>query len=289
MIPASSQVSQLDVARDVRLELEDGLRALLPEVLDILQAVAMSTAPPSTSASSVNMYTSLTQGGALGVLYNWLPVGITVDSLYVNNRRFLQFVVSQITSPSEDNVRKASTILSKIMTVMEYPRPGVRNELILWVLGEILSGSTSFSKFFGDDGDDDVAFEIVGCVVSIVTAELPLLSTSDFFRYELFDLLLTFLSQKPRKLAAVTFDVWCNLEDISSCQRHPFLTGRGVGSTGTDGSIYTKVLEVLLSQCDCGLALTDESDDLEEFRDARQVQSPLYILFHFFHTYHQCL
>lgn len=257
----------------MRLELEAGLLALLAQVLELLQGAAASTI--SVFASISTDAVAQIQVAILNVLYCWLPVGITVDSLYSDHKHFLQFIVSQISCSCESNVKKACSILSKIMTVKEHPRSVFRNDTIFWVLGEIIRAAPTFSIYFGEGADGDVAFALADCVVAIVSAELPLLCRTETFQECIFDLLLTFLSQRPRKLASMTFEVWCNLEDIPSRERHPYLTGVGRGTGSRTESIYTKVLSTLVLQSIFRPTDVEDADDITEFRDSRQVDMSL--------------
>lgn len=272
-------MAQLDVSREMRLELEAGLLRLLVQVLGLLQSAAASSTTPDASSLGETIITSI-QVAILSVVHAWLPVGITICSLYTDHNILLHFIVSQICS-AENNVKKACAILSKIMTVKEHPRSSIRDEVTFWVLGDILSMVPSFSKHFGDGGDRDVAFELVDCVVSIVAAELPLLCRPDNFQMSIFDLLLTFLSQKPRKLASMTFEVWCNLDDIPARERHPFLTS--ADSANFNYSIYTRILEVLVNQSIFLTTSEEDPEDILEFRDVRQVFAcPIYLSYHVF-------
>jgi hypothetical protein len=255
------EVSQLDISREMRLELEQGLLDFLTPVLGLLQAAAGCQAEGAATMLRL---------GVSSVLHAWLSVGVTLDTLFIDHRPLLEFVLSELSLSCVENVKKACTILSKVMTVKEHPRSGVRDEATFWVLGEIMNATSSFAQYFGEDGDEDVAFEIIDCIVSIVVAELPFLCRPDRFQASIFDLLLMFLRQKPRKLASITFDIWCNLDDIPVRERHPFLTGAGDRARGA--SIYTQVLEVLVLQCmhhpeDME---DDDCEDIDSFRDGRQ-------------------
>ena len=252
------EVAQLDLSRDARLDLDQAVLSLLVPVLQFLQSVALR-AVQEMAPLRVNVS---------GALLAWLPVGVSAAVLYTDYKLLFEFVLSEISSPQFESMKNACSIVSQTITLKEHPRPSVKDEIVFWVLSNILKESSKFSKYFGMDGDDDMAFQLVDCVCSVVAAELTLLSRPDCFQKSVFDLLLSFLSQKPRKLAAITFDVWCELEDISERDRHPFLAGNGSGGD----SVYTAVTRILVRQCERNRLDPAGEDDIDEFRDPRQVK-----------------
>jgi hypothetical protein len=75
---------------------------------------------------------------------------------------------------------------------------------------------------------------------------------------------------KPRKIASVTFELWCNIEDIPSAARHEYLKNE----------IYHRVMNGLVRQCAYTASDLEDSDDIADFRDIRQVLQYSLNVFH---------
>ena len=104
-------------------------------------------------------------------------------------------------------------------------------------------------------------------MVTIASQEISIVTSPQFCNVEFFRLLLSCASQKPRKIASLTFDFWLSLQDTPVAQRHPY----------THQEIFESLLEILLKQSmyppnfinwkdDAG---DDDEDDFRDFRDRR--------------------
>lgn len=258
------EVEQLDVARDVRVELEDKILTSTPHVLALLCEVAsafIGTANNCRDPLSLRIRSAI-----LASVESWCAKGTTVDSMYEDYRNLVEFIFQELQSGVADSVRKASAVLCTLMTCKVHPRGSKRDEVIMWAVQRIVQAAPSMAVFYGEDGDDDVGIELCNSIVSVVDAELPMLVSSNFFCAPLFDMLLTFLNQKPRKISSITFEIWCNIQDTPVAERHPHLKE----------DIYTRVFEVILSQCVYTPDDVDDPDDLVSYRDTRQVCSRSY-------------
>jgi hypothetical protein len=250
-----SEVDQLDVTREMRLELDSNVLELLPGIMEMLNSCV---AQHQHASDPVGQAIKL---GILGAIESWITKGVTADTLYADYRQLFEFALREFTAGDASCVKKASLVVQGVMAHKMHPPSAQRNEVVMWTVQAILRAAPSFSRYFGADGDDDVAIEICNCVVSIVAAELPMLMRPEYFQMPLFELLLTFMCQKPRKIAALTFEVWCNIEDTPACDRHVFMRG----------DVYSKVFEVLMNQCIYTNDDLDDTDDINTFRDSKQV------------------
>jgi hypothetical protein len=254
------EVEQLDVARDVRVELEDKILSSTPHVLGLLCETA------SVFIGNTNLCDPLSlriRSAILASVESWCSKGTTIDSMYEDHRNLVEFVFHELQSGVAESVRKAAIVLCSLMTCKVHPRNSNRNEVIMWAVQRIVQAAPSIAVFYGPDGDDDVGIELCNSIVSVVAAELSMLVQPSFFCAPLFDMLLTFLNQKPRKISSITFEIWCNLQDIAPAERHPYLKE----------DIYARVFEIILAQCVYTPDDIDDPDDIVSYRDTRQVQT----------------
>jgi hypothetical protein len=260
------EVEQLDVARDVRVELEDKILTSTPHVLGLLSETASAILSNPDCCDPISLRI---RSAVLASVESWCAKGSTIDAIYEDHHPLAEFIFHELQSGVAESVRKAAAVLCCLMTCKVHPRCSNRNGVIMWAVQRIVQAAPSIAVFYGPDGDDDVGIELCNSIVSVVAAELPMLVQPNFFCPPLFDMLLTFLNQKPRKISSITFEIWCNLQDIAVTERHICL----------QEDIYARVFAIILAQCVYTPADIDDPDDIVSYRDTRQVRIDSYVLF----------
>jgi hypothetical protein len=260
LILLPGEVASLDVSRNLRVELEQGL---------LQGTVVVLSLADDFSASGDSMLTALK---CVQMVHSWIACGgLTLSQLFEEHGSFLRSVCSGLQSGSGPVVREVCSFLSSIVSTSEYPRSSARNAAVAVVANMITSSSVSLALFFKGGGEEEeVALEICNCIATIIEEETEFLVASESCNVELISLLLSCVTLRPRKLASITFDAWLAIQDVSVCSRH-------AAFVQVQGELFATLMDGLLAQCayPAGFAswdadTADDEDDFESFRDSKQ-------------------
>lgn len=250
-----SEVESSDVIKSMREELDDSLLTIVPQILGISDAIC--------NISPTNRDLSLM---VMKLLRAWLQLGITLTSLYENHEASFRLICSSIQSGDQEMIRESCCLLREIFVLLEYPRPSKRNDVIAMIISHITASIPMLAPFFGIDGDEDTAYEICNFIVEICNAEVDLITSPHGCDVDFFNLLLSCVTLKPRKIASLTFDVWIAIQDQPVANRHEYLAEE----------IFYKLLTNLIDQCIYPNSFInwedsyDDEDDFNEFRKLKQ-------------------
>lgn len=299
VLPA--EIEALDVSRQMRTELEDQLLQASGRVLALADALAsscvvgltqlaqsqnqfgsssLSPSPPQSSSSSMNSQYKMLATNVMKLVRAWLLQGVTLSKLCEEHAPIMQLTSYSMQSGDGDLVRQACGLLKEVTGISDFPRGEARNRAVNAVVQLVTSSATALAPFFGPDGDNDVAHEVCDFIVTLATSEVSYLSSPQGFNVDIFQLLLSCVSLRPRKISSLTFDIWVTLQDMPVSERHPFLVQ----------DIFYKLLPLLMDQClypegfshwdPCSYD-EDDMQDLESFREHKNgIQEVVLICFH---------
>ncbi len=250
-----AQVDSLDGSRE-KDELSEGLRDAGTIVLGKIKQIAESA-----------LWSSDGRLHALSVkaLRCWQrPTGLTLSRLYEEQRPSLLMVCATLQTGDGECIKQGCAALEEVGNVDEYPRPHSRDQAALAVLQHITAHAALLVPFFSvEEGDEDVAHAICSALVALASKEAILVSSPQYCSAELFQLLLSCAGLRPRRIAAVTFDMWVAIQDIPVAERHPF----------AQQEVFRVLLQTLLNQCaypaDYNGRWDESADDEDDFSDFR--------------------
>lgn len=274
---APGEVEALDISRALRLELQDQFLQSLPQILSLVDQICLSN---ESECKVVE---------ALRLLSSWLGQGVTLSSLFEEHNCIFNSLWKGLHTGHEDSIVQCCTLLREVLSISEFPRTAMRDRAVMDIVKMFTSSGPSLAPFFAADKDsDNAAHEICSCIACLVCSETALVSAPDTCSVEFCTLLLSCASQRPRKIAALTFDAWLSLQDVPVALRHPLLHKQ----------IYLSLLGALLSHfqypegfTSWDAELTDDEDDFTDFRDQRQgVQEVIVVCFYALQgDFFQCL
>ncbi len=211
------------------------------------------------------------------VLHAWFSFGITISELYESYPNSLSLITVSWKSGNSEWIRACCYLLKDVVETKEYPRSPKRDEAVITITNHITESLSDIHQFFQIQQKDDgeIVYDICSCLSAIVVEEIDLLILPIHFQRDLFDFLLHCAAFKPRKIAYLTFDIWCAIQEISIQDKHPFATEE----------LYTKLLQIIIEQVkfsdntivslseeeeiEVDYGLTDDEDDFLTFRDTR--------------------
>ena len=256
-----SEVEAADVSHSLRIELQSQLNNELKRMLLLIQSIVSLVMNDTNYQHLRNL-----QIIALKLLRSWLMQGVTISILFQEYNMILKFLCDSLQSGDPLLVSESCSSLREIIIIEDTKNPIVRDETILKIIQHVTSTAPSLAPFFGINGDENVAHEICNFMVSIASNDITLLTTPQNCNLGFFDLLLSCTTLRPRKIAALTFDVWLGIQDQPVANRHIYLTQ----------DIFFKLLTCLLNQCiypvgfvDWDNCENDDEDDFITFRDQR--------------------
>ena len=263
---APGEVEALDISRALKLDLNDQLLSALPQIMLLVDRTSSANESMSRVVEGIRLLSA------------WLGQGVTLSKLFEEHNGTFNSLWKGLQSGNEDCVIHCCTLLKDVVAISEFPCTAVRVTALMEIVRMFTRSQTALAPFFAPDKtSDNSAHEICSCIVSLVCNETAVLCAANTCDSDLWSLLLSCVSQKPRKIASMTFDAWLSLQDIPVAQRHPFLQKQ----------VFATLLISLLSQCQYpeGFIDWDESDDDEEdfssFRDYRQgIQEVLVVCFY---------
>ena len=256
-----TEIDSLDIGEASRSELEDQLVKCAAPVIEKIEQVC------TNDNSGVNRHVVV---GIINAMRSWLLRGITLSGLYNEYRAALGLVCASLRSDDAERVKLGCGFLRELVCVSDYPSSSKRDEAISFLIHSFVDSTAQLAPFFDLDsarGDQEAAYEICYCMVTIASQEIALVTSPQFCNVDFFRLLLSCATQKPRKIASLTFDFWLSLQDTPVAERHPY----------THQEIFENLLEILLKQSmyppdfinweeDAG---DDDEDDFKDFRDRR--------------------
>lgn len=264
---APEEVAALDISRALRLELQDQLLNALPQILLLVSRI--------TTANE----SELKVVEAIKLLSSWLSQGVTLSALHEEYKCIFSSIWKGLHSGNEDSTMQCCSLLRELLSHTEFPRSTGRNVAVLEIAKMLVSSKASFAVFFtADKASESAAHEICSCIISLLCYETALLSAPDTAIVDLWHLLLSCATQRPRKLAVLTFDAWLSLQDLPVAERHPFL----------QMVVFHSLLDTLLLHSQYPEGFTswdadegDDEDDFTAFRDQRQgVQDVIVVCFY---------
>lgn len=274
---APGEVEALDISRALRLELQEQFLQSLPQILSLVDQICLS------NESEVKVVE------ALRLVSSWLGQGVTLSSLFEEHNCIFNSLWKGLHTGHEDSIVQCCALLREVLSISEFPRTSMRDRAVMDIVKMFTSSGPSLAPFFAaGSATDNAAHEICSCIASLVCSETALVSAPETCSVEFCSLLLSCTSQRPRKIAALTFDAWLSLQDVPVASRHPLLHKQ----------IYLSLLGALLSHFQYPEGFTsweaelrDDEDDFTDFRDQRQgVQEVLVVCFYALQgDFFQCL
>eukprot|EP01041_Mallomonas_annulata_P004149 gene4149-8250_t len=226
------EISTVDVSRAARLDYQSTLQSSLSRVLvlsDSLSVVWVASSlhtqiqiQNSTEADLQHRQRLIlqTQLTCLKTLRTWLSQGLTLTALYTEHVSIWRFFSWSLCSGSKELVVECCGALGDVLDIGEHPRPVARNEAVHALVVMFTTNAAALAPFFGrqnDDSNSKVMSTLVGC-------ETFMLCSVQYYNTALFQLLLSCLSQRQRRLASLTFDAWIAIQDVPPADRHPNMT-----------------------------------------------------------------
>ena len=253
---APAEVEALDVSRTLRLELQEHLQHILPQVLQLINRIAVANESESQVVEAIKL------------LVSWLQQGVTLSGLFEEHRCIFNMLWLCLQSRNEASVVQCCSLIKDIVSLSEFPRTAARDQAVSEIVRIVTLSGPALAPFFAVDGSSDsAAHEICSCITSLVCNETAHLSGPESCNIDFFSLLLSCVAQRSRKIASLTFDAWLSLQDVAVIARHPFLQSQ----------IYYSLLTILLTHCKYrdgfvgwDLEIDDDEDDFSAYRDQRQ-------------------
>jgi len=258
------EIEALEGGRDNRLALQAVLTEAMPFVMTALDTVLVANDP--------RMLPNMALAG-IHLMKAWAANGLSLRVLCGPCVRiYNSLVVRALNSGDPTATREVCLALREARTAPDPDALGTcasMNDSVVMLLDSLAQAWSTLSAFFDPfsaSGDEQAAHEVANLLALLGSADAEfLLKAANPW---LFEKLLFITTQKPRRLATLTFDVWMSIQEIPTDPRHPFST-QGLFQQLLAVTLKQAALPVAFTDWDSGDAAADDEDDFEEFRSSK--------------------
>ena len=215
LVAVYDESEDLDVSRAGRLDIKAQLAEMAGRVFDCLN-----------SMSAVNFFGDVQiQLYFIKASRVWCNIrGLTITSFISEYSLIWGGVYQSLASSDSSLVIESCHLLRERILIQEFPSTPLRVNALETLTTSILSESviSSLFGFFKDENQSDVMLQVSNMLTTLVENEIGYYSGVGF-NIDLFHALLHCLSARPRKVGAITFDLWLRVQDIALANRNPYL------------------------------------------------------------------
>jgi hypothetical protein len=263
------EVESLDISRNLRITLEKDILDNLPRILTIAESVLCD---PKSS--------QLLDHFAVGAVKAYINSGgLSLSGIFEDRRAILEGACRMLQFYDSWRVKQSCGFLQDLAEVSEFPPPPSRETALSSIQESISRCSAVLSQFFSKDhGSDGIALDICNCVSALVAKDAAFFVSYRGFDINFMSILLGCTRQRPRKIAAVTFDAWLSIQDVPTIDRHDI----------AKFDLFCQLLGNILEQVMYPANFTswddsvdDDEDDFTAFRDLKLgIQEVVIVIFY---------
>lgn len=206
---------ELDLSRAGKVDVKAQLVEMSNGVFECLNSMTVSQ---YSGDVQLQFYT-------MKVLRIWsFVLGLTLSSLITEHSLLWGGIYQSLTSLNPLLIGASCTLLRGLVSVQEFPLTQLRITALESLVSMLLSESviSSLFSFFKDESQTEVMLQVAHLYTSLAETEIEYFSGVGF-RVDLFQSCLHCLASRPRKVAAITFDLWIRIPDVAVTNRNPYL------------------------------------------------------------------